>query len=1033
MQSKGLIKFLAVLLVIVCVIQCSYMLPTNKVEKDADAYAQSLVDAAKDGVDTYSLKKSARIAYLDSISSEEIFRIPLVKSYTYDDLKKQQLALGLDLKGGMGAVLQVDLKEMLRTLSNDTQDPTFLNALSEADKALTSSQSDYITLFGDAFLKNPEGKSLARFFYKNLSEDINIKSGDNEVIRVLRAKANETVGLTFNLLKQRIDRLGVVQPNISLDAARDMILVELPGIDNPERAHKMLEASARLEFWDVYRISDANIQGAFIQADAILKNEESGESTDLTEEISAVQYDTIWNEVIDSTGNTTQDSTFELIEKAVDPLANQGPLFKLFSLNGANGAASRGLPVLGMADKNKQDAVMALLNKPNIRALFPKDGEFRWGQNAALDLDTRQPTKQYELYMIKKKPGVSTPPLEGDHVTSASQAPDPTTGEIQVSLNMDPKGAKIWADMTTRAAQDNNREIAIVLDDKVISSPSVRNPITGGRSSITGNFSVQEASDLASMLEIGKLPARVRIVQEANVGPSLGKENIKRSFTSLVAGLGLVLLFMVFYYGGAGIVSILALLLNLFFIFGALASFGTVLTLPGIAGIVLTIGMAVDANVIIFERVREELRAGKSMLASIADGFSNSYSAIIDANVTTLLTATVLFYFGLGPIKGFATVLIVGVVLSLFTAVLLGRLMIDWWTVTKGRDISFWTPPTKNAFTNMNVDWIGKRKIAYVISGTLIVLGLASIFTKGFDLGVDFKGGYSYNVQLADGQNADIQQIRAGLTTAFGDEPVVKVVDSENTYNIITAYNINSTDDNAADDVVKKLYEGINGISGGNLDFEKFKSPSSENVTHVTSSSKVGPTIADDIKKSSFYAGTFALLLIFLYIYFRFNKWQYSLGAVGALFHDTLIVLGIFSLLHGVLPISMEVDQAFIAAILTVIGYSINDTVIVFDRIREYLGIYTDKDTDEVLNMAINSTFTRTVITSFTTILVLIILLTFGGGSIKGFAFAMVIGIVVGTYSSIFVATPLVRDLSSDLKPKTVKSAKKSFSRATSK
>ncbi|MBT8190786.1 MAG: protein translocase subunit SecD, partial [Bacteroidia bacterium] len=622
----------------------------------------------------------------------------------------------------------------------------------------------------------------------------------------------------------------------------------------------------------------------------------------------------------------------------------------------------------------------------------------------------------------------SKPPLEGDVIIDASHSPDPTTGEMAVNLRMNNRGAQVWAEMTTKAANDGNREVAICLDNEVVSAPRVNGPIPGGNTQITGNFSVQEAADFASILEVGKLPAKVDIIQNTTVGPSLGQKNIDSSIRALGIGFGMVLLFMILYYAGAGFVSIIALILNLFFIFGALASFGTVLTLPGIAGIVLTIGMAVDANVIIYERIREELRAGKSMLASINDGFKHSYSAIIDANVTTILVAMVLAYFGLGPIKGFAVVLIIGVLSSLFTAVLVGRMVIDWWT--KGdRNIAFWSGLSKGMLANLNIDWLGKRRIAYVVSGVLIIAGLASIFTKGFDLGVDFKGGYSYNVEFAQGSNIDPESLRTGLESYLENPPLVKAVDTENTFNIVTDYLINDPEDDAADRVMAKVHEGLSGVTGINVDFDEFVKTDSESDMHVTSSYKVLPTIADDIKKSSFYAGIFALLLIFLYIFIRFNRWQYSLGAVAALFHDSLIVLGLFSIFWGVLPFSLEIDQAFIAALLTVIGYSINDTVVVFDRIREYLGIHTSKSTDEVLNLAINSTFSRTLITSFTTLIMILPLFIFGGGSIKGFTFAIIIGILVGTYSSIFVATPIVRDLSEDLKPKGVES-KKSFSKA---
>ncbi len=1026
MQGKGIIKALLIILVIISIVQFLYILPTNKVENNAEAYAEQVASNAASQDDAFTIKKQAKASYLDSMSSENILSIPMLKSYTYDELKKQQLNLGLDLAGGMSATLRIDLKELLVALSNNTKDPTFLNALAEADKALASSQSDYITLFGNAFRNNSDGKKLTKYFYRNLSEELNTQSTDGEVIRVLRQQSNEVVDLTFKRLKQRIDKLGVTQPNVSLDAQRDLILVEMPGIQNPARAESMLQSSASLEFWETYRVTDAGVMSAFTQADQAAKLV-AGDVQDL-----APKLDTVWTQPIDADGNAIGDSTFVVNEVAADPFASRGPLLSMLNLNtvGADGFLPRSTAVMGTADKNKKNAIDKILEREDIKRLFPRDSEFRWSASSATDYTTRADLKVYELYMIQKRPGSDKAPLEGDRVTSASQSPD-ETGEIAVSLNMDVQGAKIWGQMTTKASQDNQRAIAIVLDDEVVSAPSANVPIMGGRSSITGNFSVEEASDLASMLEIGKLPAKVKIIQSANVGPTLGAENIRRSFSSLIIGMILLLIFMLVYYGGAGLVAIIALIANIFFIFGALASFGTVLTLPGFAGVILTIGMAVDANVIIFERVREELRAGKSLLAAVSDGFRHSYSAIIDANVTTLLIMAVLFYFGIGPIKGFATILIVGVLSSLFTAVLLGRMMIDYQTISRGKDLSFWTGLSKNAFANLNIDWINKRKIAYVISGVLIVGGLISMFTRGFDLGVDFKGGYSYDVQFNEDVNFSAQELTKELTDVFGVSTLVKAVDTENTFNIVTSYLINEEGDDVSNAVMEKLHEGIVGLTGSTVPFDKFKELDAENATHITRSNKVGPTIADDIKSSSFKAGLFALLVIFLYIFLRFNKWQFSLGAVAALFHDSLIVLGLFSMLHGILPISLEIDQNFIAAILTVIGYSINDTVVVFDRIREYLGIYTQKSKDEVINMAVNSTFSRTVVTSLTTLFVVGILLIFGGASTRGFAFALFLGIVVGTYSSIFVATPIVRDLTGDLK-NTVKRKveKKSFSRA---
>ena len=1021
MQVKGIVKLFLVLLVFVVLLQYLYIYPTWKVEKAADKYAQKAVSAAKDGEDAYEIEKKAKSYYLDSMSSEVIFKIPLLANYTYDDLKKSQLALGLDLKGGMSAIMQVNLKDFFLTLSGRNKDATFRKALDNAEEEMKKSQDDFTTLFYQEWKKLANGKKLSKIFAHNqsLKDEINFNSTDEEVLKLLRKKGNETVKQTYSMLKQRIDKLGVVQPNISLDENRNLILVELPGIDNPERARNFLQASAKLEFWNVYRMSDPGLFDAFVAADKKLKKMMGQEDLE-----KKVEYDTVWTPALDSLGNETGDSTMQLVKKN-DMAYDGGPLLSKLSLS-VNSPQDADIAIVGYADGNKKKAIMEMLNKPEIKSLFKKDLFFRWSMNPIKDRETGEETKTYELYALKMEPGSDKAPLEGDRVVSAKPNLDQNSGKVEVSLTMDQRGAKKWAEMTTKAANDKKRQIAIVLDDDVVSAPRVQVPILGGRSSITGDYTMQEASDFARILEIGKLPARPQIIQESTVGPTLGADNIRKSTIALIIGFSLVLLFMIFYYGGAGVVSVLALLLNVFFIFGVLASLGTVLTMPGIAGIILTIGMAVDVNVIIFERVREELRVGKPLWTSIENGFKYSYSAIIDANVTTILVGIILAYFGLGPIKGFAVVLIIGVLLSLFTGVLVSKLMFEYWVKTKDKNISFWTSMTKNAFTNMNIDWLGKRKIAYVISGILLVISLASIFTRGFELGVDFKGGYSFNIEFDGVDEVKAQDIRDALTASFGNTPIVKAVDSKNTFNVVTSYMIKDNSEGATDKVISKMFEGLSSKYKG-MDKDKFVKEFTTDAVHITSSTKVGPTIADDITRSSLLAGIFALIAIFLYIFIRFAKWEYSLGAVVALFHDSFIILGAFSLFHGWVPWSMEIDQAFIAAILTVIGYSINDTVVVFDRIREFLGLHRDEPVDKIMNDSINTTFSRTIITSLTTFFVVLVLFLFGGSSIKGFAFALLLGIIVGTYSSIFVASPIVRDLAKDLKPKAKN--KSSFSR----
>ncbi len=1040
MQGKGIVKFFLVVLTLFCLLQYFYMYPTRGVERDALTFAQSQVaDLSPDE----QADKIAEIesAYLDSLSDETIFSIPLIKDYTYEDLKNAQLAYGLDLKGGMNVVLQVDLNDFIKSLA-PSDAPFVREALEQADKDVAVTKSDYVTRFYKAY-KSLGGNNFAGLFsgHEVLRDEIQFDMAETEVVRILQEKADETVGLTYKRLKERIDELGVVQPNVSLDEARDLIIVELPGIRNPERARSFLQSTAELQFWNVYRVSDrispstgAGVLELLAQADDKMRRLASGDTSDVVDEKEVLRIDTAY--VYDETGNIRTDTfaSIDTIFQETDASTNRGPLLTKLNLNGTSAEGIlMPLTVVGTAERNQIKSINKYLESPEVKSLMPKDIKFLWSHypsNGYTQGDSEEKAF-YDLYAIKKERNSDAPPLAGDMVTGASANPNPQSGGIEVSLSMNGQGAKIWGDLTTKAAQDNNREVAIVLDDKVVSAPRVNQPILSGRSSITGDYSMQEAEDLAKILQIGKLPAKTKIIQESLVGPSLGKENINRSINSLLIGFGLVFIFMIFYYGGGGLVAILALSLNVFFIIGLLANIGTVLTLPGMAGIVLTIGMAVDANVIIFERIREELRAGKTLLASVKDGFQHSYSAIIDANVTTILVAAILAYFGMGPIKGFAIVLIIGVLCSLFTAVLVGRLVIEWWTTTRGNNMSFWTGPSKGAFANLTIDWLGKRKVAYGLSLVIILIGLGSMAMRGFELGVDFKGGYSYNIQFDRSQNVDIDALRTSLDGAFGMNTLVKEVSTTNTYNVVTSYNIADGSEGAAEKVMTKLHEGVNAVSGGNLTIEKFKKPDSAGGTHVISSSKVGPTIAEDIKESSVYATIFALLVIFLYIFIRFNKWQYSMGAVAALFHDTLIVLSLFSIFHGVLPFSMEIDQAFIAAILTVIGYSINDTVVVFDRIREFMGHYTKKGKEEVINMAINSTVSRTVITSATTLFVVAILLVFGGTSIKGFAFALFVGVVVGTYSSIFIATPIMSDLTGDLKPKS-KSKKSSFSTAKS-
>ncbi|MBL7814277.1 MAG: protein translocase subunit SecD [Saprospiraceae bacterium] len=979
MQAKGIIKFFLVLLLLICAAQFIYYIPTNRVERDAENYAKNVAAVAAPE-NKAAAEKAARLSYLDSMSSEKIWNVPLIGSYTYQDLKSKQLALGLDLKGGMSVLLQVDLKDFLVSLSGNSTDPNFTKAIENANAQRANSTADFITLFVQEYKKLAGDNRLASIFARNesLKQSINIESSDNAVQNIIRQKADETVGETFKRLTQRIDKLGVVQPNVSLDKSRDIIVVELPGIENPERARSFLQKAAKLEFWEVYRASDNGILAGIQQADNTLKAIQSGAKVD----------------------SLSKDTT--------SSIAGGGPLLAILQPNPGTMSPA----VIGSADKNKRKQISEYLTKPEVASKFPSDLKFVWSKDPVAD-QTGKATGQYELYALKKTAGKEGPALDGERVTDARANSTEKGGSgMEVSLQMDAQGAATWGQLTSQCARDNNREVAIVLDEEVVSAPRVISPILEGRSSITGNYSVQEAQDLASILQVGKLPAKAEIIQENTVGPSLGAENIRNSVMALGLSFLAILAFMVIYYSTGGFISIVALFANLFFIIGSLTSYGTVLTLPGIAGILLTMAMAVDANVIIYERIREELAAGKSTSQAIADGFKHSMSAVIDGHVTGLLTSLVLIWQGIGAIKGFGVVLAIGVIFTLFTAILVSRLIVDY-LIGKGKDIRFFAKFSEGAFKNIHWDWMAMRKKSYAFSLAIIAAGLVSFFVRGFELGVDFTGGYKYEVAFDRAVNAD--QLRDVLTKSFeGQSTIVKAVNSDNTFDITTSYMSKETGSDAQDKVLTKLHEGVNSLVGGNLALDNFKSHD-VSTTHIKSSVKVGPTVADDIKRSSLLTTLFGVLIIGAYILIRFNRWQYSLGLVIAALHDVLITVAFFTLLHGIVPWSMEINQDFIAALLTIIGFSVNDTVIVYDRIREYMRKYTSKPVAEVINDGINSTLSRTIITSLTVLIVTFILFLVGGASIKGFAFALFIGMLAGTYSSIFVAAPIMMDFSKNL------------------
>jgi SecD/SecF fusion protein len=990
MQSKGIVRFFLIALTVVCLFQFLLVIPTNRIEGEARDFANQQV--AANPKNSWS---TAYASYLDNLSDKTVFSLPLIKDYTYQDLKKSQLAMGLDLKGGMSVLLQVDLSDFLKSLSGNSQNPNFQKALVRAAELQKTEQADYITLFARAWKEVGEGQPLASLFASSGKSDIKANSPDADVVNILRTLANGTVKETYGRLKQRIDKLGVVQPNVSLDAARDLIQVELPGIDNPARAREMLQGQAKLEFWETFRLSDNNILQTLVDVDNSLK---AGAAS-----TAPVVKDTIYEFPVGANG--LPDSTKEKVQRIVDRPADQtaGPLLSILQLNAQGGGAT-----IGYAEKGKRAFILdTILSRADVASKFPSDLAFRWARKPVDNAEGASSSinGMYELFAVKKRNGEDKAPLDGDVVLRAGAQPDPSSGEITVSLSMNNDGARTWADMTTRAANNGNREVAILLDDAVVSAPRVINPIMGGNTQITGGFSMDEATDLSQILEVGKLPARAKIVQESQVGPSLGAENINKSLITMILCVLFLCAFMVAYYNKGGWVSVVALLANVFFILGTLASLGTVLTLPGIAGIVLTLATAVDANVVIYERIREELRNGLGMLQAMRTGFTRALSAIVDANVTLIITACVLIYFGLGPIKGFGTVLLIGVLCSMFTAVLVGRYLSEWW-MEKGNDLNYSRPWSEKWLVGINYDWIGKRKYAYMFSLAITVLGIVSYMSRGFELGVDFKGGYSFNVQFD--KPVEIEALRTPLTAAFGGNPVIKAVSTENTYNITTSYLINEQGGDVVDRVLAKLHEGVT-AAGYTSELANFKNTNGSG-THITTSSQVSATVADDIRNSSFKASAWALGLIFIFLLIRFRRWQFSLGAVIALFHDVLITLTFFTLLHGIVPFSLEIDQAIIACILTVIGYSVNDTVIVYDRIREFMGTFAGRRKEDVFNLAINTTLNRTLITSGTVFIVVLLLFLFGGSAIRGFAFGMLVGVIFGTYSSIFVASSLVVD-----------------------
>ncbi len=980
MQNKGLIRVFAILFGLVCIYQLSYTFITNAKESDAEAYAfEKFAEGTKDGA---RLRENAERKYLDSIGNDTI-----ALGITYNTAKKKELNKGLDLKGGINVILQISVKDILKGLANESKNPAFNKALINADALQRDTDAPYVESFFKAFDALPDAKLASPdiFLTKNLEGLVEDNMTNDQVKPVIRKKIDESVVSAFEVLRKRIDKFGVTQPNIQRLGNTGRILVELPGAKDIERVTKLVTSTAQLEFWDVYKmeemisfISQAN---ALLQAEAPKKEEKKTE---------AAKEEGDDKKAIDDLLADAEE------EEAKEEVVN--PIFDLM-VRDARSKVYQGGPIIATIAKKDTAKFNAYLNSPKVRALLT--GQQRYTRFAYGKAE--EGSEVVDLYAIKAN-RQNKPELSGNVVTDAQQTYT-QRGQVAVSMQMNGKGAKKWAEMTGRASQQQS-QIAIVLDNVVYSAPGVSSgAITGGRSEITGNFDILEAKDLANVLRAGKLPASADIIQSEIVGPSLGQEAIDSGVMSFLIALALVLIWMVFYYGKAGIFADIALVVNILFIFGVLAGLKAVLTLPGIAGIVLTIGMSVDANVLIFERIREELAKGKSQVDAIKDGFSNALSSILDANITTGLTGLILLVFGTGPIKGFATTLLIGILTSLFTAIFITRLFIDGYG-KNGKSLTFSTGITKNWFRNFNIEFLKKRKLAYVISGALVLTGLISLFTQGLDQGVDFVGGRTYTVRFANDVNAT--QVGDALVKEFGSAEA-KTFGAANQLKITTKYKIEETGTAVDNEVREKLFKALKPYLSANVNYSLFISGSDQKLEGVMSSMKVGPTIADDIKKAAFWAVLGSLLVVFLYILLRFQRWQFSLGAVAAVFHDVLIVLGIFSLLHKVMPFNMEIDQAFIAAILTVIGYSLNDTVVVFDRIREFLNDHPDWKLQRIVDSALSSTLSRTLNTSLTTLLVLVAIFIFAA-PLRGFMFSLIIGVVVGTYSSLFIATPIMYD-----------------------
>ena len=1007
MQSKGAIRLVAILLIIASLWQLSFTLVTSLQEKKAKDFAEKAVLAAQQtpafgnvAADDQafwldSVRTDQNRWFLDSIATKKVFL-----GYTYQDVKNREINLGLDLKGGMNVMLQVELEDLVKAISGNNQNPAFQRALALAKERSVTSRRDFITEFADAWQEVGAGQRLAQIFGTyEMRDRIKPESTDENVISVIKEEAESAIANSFNVLRNRIDRFGVTQPSIQRLGNSGRILVELPGVKEPERVRKLLQGTASLEFWTTF--DNSEIAQYIEEANTVLAQILSDEADEApaTAEATAAQQTNAADSLLQQEIAQNADNSAEM-----EQFRKANPLYAVLQPSQARGNACIGFSMA--ADTAKVNRYLAM---PQIREIFPPEFKAMWSVKPTSLIQGN--TNIYELVAIKDNSRTGAAPLDGGAVTDARVSYDGqgvNRGNPSVSMSMNAEGATTWARLTK---ENIGKQIAIVLDGMVYSYPNVQSEITGGQSSISGNFTVEEATDLTNVLKSGKLPAPAKIIQEQVVGPSLGARSIKSGMISFLIAFLLVLVYMVLFYSGAGLAADAALLCNVLLLFGTLVSFGAVLTLPGIAGLVLTMGMAVDANVIIYERIKEEIASGKGLSKAIADGYHNAYSAIIDGQVTTLLTGIVLFIFGSGPVQGFATTLIIGIVTSVLTSIFISRLILDS-RVSKGKSISFDNNLTRNFLKNTHIDFLGARKWSYIISGTLIVLSLASICFKGFTYGVDFSGGRTYVVRFD--QPAAAETVRDAVEAAFsatgeGSSVEVKQFGGPTQMKITTTYKVDQESTDVDTEVEGMLYNAVKQFYKEPIQLSDFTSTLA-NPNGIISADKVGPTIASDMRRNAIIAVILALFVIFAYIAVRFKGWTWGLGGVVSLAHTAIIVIGFFSFFSGILPFNLDVDQTFIAAILTIIGYAINDNVVIFDRIREYRTLHPNTDFKTNTNLALNATLTRTVNTSITTLITMLAIAIFGGESIRGLSVALCLGVIIGTYASIMIGTPVMYD-----------------------